>query len=224
MVQNAPGGNRQTRAAARSCIHVGSATEVNLGRSPHVVSGMTSSARILVCVAIAGCGGRGSGGGGGGSTGPRSVTAPVACELPPDHPPGPPVGDRACTEMGCVSGYSVWLDAPTGWPPGVYRFELVADGKVETCTGELGAETHACGEPTMQCTGARVAAVDELDCGTGLGTIGFYAMPCDVRVVVSRGSLVIADRELTPAYRWVSPNGEGCSPSCMQATDRIEIR
>jgi len=149
---------------------------------------------------------------------------PAACTLPPEPPMGPPA--TQCTEMGCTWGYRIWLDAPGGWRPGQYQFEITADGKHQTCTGAI--PLAACGESSLVCRGDALVSIDELDCGDDIsiqafGGIAFDGMPCDVHVVISRDGAVLADHAARPAYGWFEPNGPSCGPRCLQAGEELTL-
>lgn len=119
------------------------------------------------------------------------VIAAAACAPSPEPGNGADGDDdavRACTMIGCESGLTVRLGAGL--------------------QGATAIEVSGPGEPTQraECGPAR-------PCADGVFFRDFTAGQATVRVTLA-GRVVT--REVTPTWRDVQPNGEGCPPTCRQ--------
>lgn len=149
---------------------------------------------------------------------------------------GPKAGDGAgedtttpppegCTEIGCHDGLIVRVTPSSGWPHGMYRFVIEADGETTTCARSL--PLPECGTPALPCEGPPVmigasgCALDPSE--HGFGDVVFEAAPEQVRIEIARDGEVIAAQEWTPQYETVQPNGPGCEPICETATVELAV-
>jgi len=168
----------------------------------------------------------------------KSPTVPAASssgdEPVSSNPPGPapaasnePAGvpAHACTEMGCINGYTVSLEPTAHWPAGKYQFDFEVDGKKGSCSGSL--PLPACGQNALSCTGA-APAIAESGCALPPAEHGFADLRFDgsaqkVNIKVMRNGKQLAKRDFQPAYKKVQPNGPDCEPICDNAHDTMKI-
>lgn len=117
-----------------------------------------------------------------------------------------------CTQVGCSDGVGIDLLGPMD--PGVYTFEITADGDTWTCTYELDAE-FPCDDDSF------VWLAELSDDGWTLGVRGGTPKTVDVRL--SLDGDVLVETTLEPVYETFSPNGERCGPTCTSAYEKIEF-
>ena len=137
---------------------------------------------------------------------------------------------QECTEMGCIDGYEVTIRRADGTAP------------TEPVAVEYGEEHVVC--PPVSVDGERYVACsiavglslrDQVTCTetqdddsqsqscTPTGdyelSLTIQGLPVSVRVTLNGDDTVIHERTFTPDYRSFQPNGEGCEPTCRQASD-----
>jgi hypothetical protein len=130
-----------------------------------------------------------------------------------------------CTEIGCLSGYTLNVSPSSGWAPGAYRFELTVDGRVVTCTGAI--PLRACAGQSFSCDADGVR-LGESGCALeptqqGIASITFDGFPLALSLRVLRDGAELASAELTPLYAAGQPNGPGCDPICCSASDELSV-
>jgi hypothetical protein len=134
---------------------------------------------------------------------------------------------RACTEIGCQSGFSVDWESASGWKPGRYVFEIELDGAKTTCEGAL--PLRACGAgPSLTCSPGGAVMIGESGCALPPGQHGFSGFsvstfPSSVSVTIKRDGKALSTESFRPSYQTSQPNGPGCEPVCKQAhaTQRV---
>ncbi len=133
---------------------------------------------------------------------------------------------RACTEMGCTSGFTIQVSPDYRWQPGQYHFAFQLDDKTITCDGVL--PLPPCEQNGMKCS-AEGVIITQSGCALpkedhGFGDMFLSIFPKQVGVNITRDSKTIAAQQFTPAYQVLQPNGEGCEPVCKQATTTLDIK
>lgn len=132
---------------------------------------------------------------------------------------------KACTQMWCVEGYTLQLNAGH-WVPGHYAFKIIADDKVYNCEGSL--PFNGCGVPAMTCS-AEGIMIGESGCAMSPDTHAFDSLrldeiPDNIVVTVSgpEGSFIFEDKVQKQCS---FPNGEQCDPrACCSAMNSINVR
>jgi hypothetical protein len=130
-----------------------------------------------------------------------------------------PSSDGGCTMMGCETGFTVRLQS-SAWPTGAYRVELEAEGRSIVCTAAIPLPT---GDP------GKVCDADDVSLGLSgsllpvaqqsLSEVRFFkTFPKQVRIVVLRDSVKLAEQVFTPTYQTSQPNGPSCEPTCTNAS------
>jgi hypothetical protein len=124
-------------------------------------------------------------------------------------------GSRACTLVGCQTGYVIALQA-SQWPTGAYRVDIDADGRKIVCNASIPLPK---GNPGNVCDAADVTlglSGSELPVDSqSLSEVRFNGtLPKGVHVAVQRDSTVLADKTFVPAYKTSQPNGPDCEPTC----------
>jgi len=155
-----------------------------------------------------------------------AACASPSTEAPPPGNPEPP-SDRACTEIGCMNGFSVDLQSAGGWKPGRYRFEFDLDGTVTTCEATLPLRACDAG-PSVTCSPNGAVTIGESGCALppeqhGFTVFTMLGMPRSVKVRIARDGQTLAEQTSTPSYRKVQPNGEGCPPICEQGNEVLRV-
>jgi hypothetical protein len=151
----------------------------------------------------------------------------VACGSGAAPPPASTPPPRACTEIGCVDGLHVELTPGSRWPAGRYRIDVEADGAAQSCEAVLPLKACDAG-PSAQCSGAALATIGESGCALppadhGLSDINFSGAPKRVHVRITRDGAAIADKDISPTYKRLQPNGPGCEPVCSSASEGIAL-
>jgi hypothetical protein len=145
--------------------------------------------------------------------------------------------EMACTLIGCADSFNVTIKPRAGeFPVGTHEVVITADGKPErTCTFKFpfsgSIESGQCNDPG----GIMLTVTPLQDCKTttqgdsvsqsctpipgkfqeGLSVFG---LPGKVRVTQRvAGQAPYLDREATPGYQDVYPNGKDCGAVCKQA-------
>jgi hypothetical protein len=164
---------------------------------------------------------------------PALVLAAIASGCAPREPaPTQPTPDattpqRACTQIGCVDGLRVITQKTASWQPGTYEFAFDIDGTDVSCRGSL--PLPACDQgPGLKCDVTEKVQITESGCALpadqhGFGDMGFTGEPTRVKISVRHEGKEIHAEELTPSYKVVQPNGDGCEPTCNSATAEIKI-
>lgn len=140
------------------------------------------------------------------------------------QPPAADPGDRPCTLLGCVQGYSLQLEPADGrWAPGHYAFEVTTPAGTTTCEGDL--PLPPCDRQALTCSGPPVA-IGVSGCALppdqhGFASIDLPEGPAHLEVTIRRDGVQLAHTATDPAYRTVEPNGPGCGPTCRQASGRL---
>lgn len=140
----------------------------------------------------------------------------VAC-VPGAQSSGSPAA-RPCTEIGCVSGFSVELERPGPWSTGRYRVEVSGDAS-GVCEVDL---LLACERPT-RCSGpAGVVNVVMSGCALGpgqqaLSQVSVNGAPGTITVTVMQDDRQLGRGTFFPVYQTSQPNGPGCDPICRTA-------
>lgn len=142
-------------------------------------------------------------------------------------------GPRACTEIGCFSGYALEFNADDSLSIGDYVITL---GRVDqedvTCSFTLAQVREAC--TSMDCIENRSCGPFQFDGQPYAGSI-FYALPDEevhllfppyqeeLTITINQDGETIANRIIEPRYETTQPNGPGCDPICMNAGDEITV-
>jgi hypothetical protein len=147
----------------------------------------------------------------------------VACTG--SSPVDPP---RACTLIGCESGFKVELQPNSAWPAGAYQMTVQADDVRVVCRGSL--PLPACASRAVSCEPAGVVNIGESGCALpaashGFSQITFESMlrPKRVEVSITRDGAVVGQATLAPVFQTVFPNGPDCPPGCDMAQARIDV-
>jgi hypothetical protein len=127
---------------------------------------------------------------------------------------------QACTEMGCQNGLQLTVAPDYRWSPGAYVFKFLVDGVAIQCRGKL--PLPSCDNPGLICDSTAVT-ITESGCALpsaahGFGMVQFADAPQTVRVTITRDNVMLVDKNFTPEYRDVRPNGAQCEPTCHQAS------
>lgn len=133
-------------------------------------------------------------------------------------------GPVQCDEEGCLSGPTVEF-ADTGWQEGTWRVELAEDnGAIGACELELPSP----GDLTRPCVGNLRLSLDRN--GEHIESIrvnhrpdGADPTPSPLTVRVHRDDEQVAKEIFVVDYETVRPNGEGCPPTCHQATVEMSL-
>lgn len=131
--------------------------------------------------------------------------------------------EKACTTMGCSSGFTVALHAQE-WREGEYQVMITADDRTILCTAKLPLPKTF---PQSTCNAADVML------GTSGSELPFTEQslyevrfsntyPSKVTILVSRDSTKLAEKTFTPEYATSQPNGPGCEPTCTYASASLE--
>jgi hypothetical protein len=133
--------------------------------------------------------------------------------------------NRACTEIGCSSGFRLGVLPREAWPSGRYRFVFRMDGQVTTCNGSL--PLPPCGTRGIQCDGDSLR-IGESGCALpaashAFSDIDFQGFPRELSVEVFLDDHSVAQVDYQPVYRFSQPNGAGCEPICCSASGDLKI-
>lgn len=142
--------------------------------------------------------------------------------------PGPvskPEHGKACTKMGCESGFSIVFQPKAPWPQGPYRFQFEIDGRTLTCTGSL--PLKSCAERNVICDGGDVT-IAESGCDLPAASHSFWSasfqgFPREVSVTAYLDGSQIGTLQHKPAYQRNQPNGPGCDPVCCSASSELTL-
>jgi hypothetical protein len=123
---------------------------------------------------------------------------------------------------------AVAFEPDSGWPAGRYTIEVEADGAVQRCEVTLPLRPCDSGANTI-CKGPALAGIGESGCALprsqhGLSGVELAITPSHLRVRVDRDGRQIGSLEVSPTYRWVQPNGPGCTPQCLEATQPFTLK
>jgi hypothetical protein len=156
-----------------------------------------------------------------------------ACSKEQPGPAGPSApgssdpGEKACTMIGCENGVRLTINKPTPWVAGAYVFNFELDGKAVECKGALPLQSCEAG-PSLSCTADAKVRIGESGCALPVAQHGFSDItvldaPQRVKIKVSRDGQEIGAADLTPNYMTSQPNGEGCEPTCTNASGELAI-
>ncbi len=161
---------------------------------------------------------------------PPSLASPVAGDpappadqpLPP-LPPRPPLGPApaACTEMGCRDGANLSLRR-AAWPAGAYQVTVDADGLVTTCTLTISATTPIGNGELATCTGSDGVELSHYPGGLDLDMM-LRGTPRRVQLTIADAGGIIYDEAIVPTYTWITANGPGCGPQCLQGNQPVAL-
>ena len=128
----------------------------------------------------------------------------------------------ACTEVGCTDGLWLEINFSPGFTAGDYEIVL-NDGSMNptTCTFEISDVATDCDGDPVCVQGAQCDATWDVD--GGKVTFNLEGTPSDVVVTVRQDEVDLASVSLSPDYETVQPNGEGCEPTCEQATETVSV-
>lgn len=129
--------------------------------------------------------------------------------------------------IGCQSGLTIELAKASPWPTGAYTFAVDLDGMVVTCEGSLprrgcdGGPEAPCEPPEpVEAPGTGCVVVPGLH---GFASIAVAGAPRTAVFKISRDGQTLHMAWLTPTYTRSQPNGEGCSPICDNAYERVKV-
>jgi hypothetical protein len=165
---------------------------------------------------------------------PTSTAAEPPAPVASTEPTGAPSdtldklkGKKICTEMGCIDGFNVEVEAKA-WPKGKYKIVVTADDKSTTCEGAL--PLPACDKgKALTCKGDVKVMVSENGCALppdqhGFGPFNFMGTPKKVGIAISREGKSVAKADFQPAFKTVQPNGPECGPTCNFASDKMTVK
>ena len=137
---------------------------------------------------------------------------------------------QQCTEIGCIDGYELTIRRADGTAP-IERVEVeygeehavcplvTVDGeRYVACSIAVGlnlrdqvtcTETHDDDSQSQSCTPT----------GDYELSLSIQGLPASVRVTLHDGAAIVHERTFAPNYRSFQPNGEGCEPTCRQASE-----
>lgn len=124
-----------------------------------------------------------------------------------------------CTGVGCASFLNVEFPGDRNWETGSWTVTMMADGsELGSCTFDL---PEATGGSEPDCDDSVSVMFDST--GESLTEVtyrptGEPGQSFDVQL--ERDGQEVATDTLEPEFSVVQPNGEGCSPTCYQATSR----
>jgi hypothetical protein len=137
---------------------------------------------------------------------------------------------QECTEIGCIDGYELTIRRDDGTAP-TERVEVEYGDEHVVCplVAVDGERYVACSiavglslRDQVTCTKTQDDDSQSQSC-TPTGdyelSLSIQGLPASVRVTLNEGDAVVGERTLTPKYRSFQPNGEGCEPTCRQASD-----
>jgi hypothetical protein len=160
------------------------------------------------------------------------VAAAVGCARSPTS------ASKACTEIGCVDGFSATVTfGPGAFPMGAHQLDVTADGATLSCAfmvpvpklpggGDAGPQcapgvTLVVGPAarcaTVQLPGGAVGEQCTPIAGASSESITVAGTPAQVTLRQTVAGAVILDRSVAPSYQVSQPNGPGCDPLCQQA-------
>jgi len=142
--------------------------------------------------------------------------------------------EHACTEIGCMDGWSLTLREADGSAP-THTVELNVDGTRVVCPAvSLEARTASCSDSVG------LQLVDEVMCEEHVSSNGdrsqvctptgrFEEMvlvngrPAEVVVALRDDGALTDQRTFEPRYEAAQPNGPDCGPICHQASDQWDL-
>ena len=138
-------------------------------------------------------------------------------------------GGAACTEMGCMNSYTLFLEAPgTAFTAGNYSVTVTFDGVVaDDCTVLISDNDAECGTTPciLQNTCDTVDGVDNQLKELQITTANWEGeLPTTVVLSLARDGEGLAERTFEPSYEDFYPNGEECDDvPCQTAVDRLTL-
>lgn len=130
---------------------------------------------------------------------------------------------KACTDMGCQSGFVVTLQTAE-WNEGEYQVMITADDRTILCAAKLPLpksypqSTCSASDVTLGTSGSELPFPQQ-----SLSEVRFSSTyPFKVTILLTRDSIKLAERTFTPEYETLQPNGPGCEPTCTFASESME--
>ncbi len=123
-----------------------------------------------------------------------------------------------CTEIGCLNRLDVIFESQDSetFPPGTYTFTLTPKGEdpfVVACL--MGSDRN------LDCSGD--TTVMEVKAAAREFNIRLSFAPISITVALVFEQQTLGEKNLSPNYYLVTPNGPECAPICYQATIAIEV-
>ena len=130
-----------------------------------------------------------------------------------------------CTQIGCSSGYLLSVhSAENRFPAGRYDIRLTPEAD----------STHACffvvTDDATQCDSGECITQENCNALYLVGSadpdrveLGYPVVAGPLRVIVERDGVVIRETVFQPAYEESQPNGPGCAPTCLNASNDLMI-
>lgn len=123
---------------------------------------------------------------------------------------------KACTLIGCESGFRVDLQTST-WAAGTWKVEAKVGGDIRTCSVTLplpaNGQATCTGKLTLGTSGSALAPAQQ-----SLTSVHLSDTPTAVTLTVFRDATSQVSKDFAPAYTTSQPNGAGCEPTCTQAS------
>ncbi len=122
---------------------------------------------------------------------------------------------KACTAIGCESGFQVNLQTST-WAAGTWKVEAKVGGDTRTCSVAIplpsSGQATCSGKLVLGTSGSALAPAQQ-----SLTSVHLSDTPTAVTVSVFRDGALQASKDFSPSYTTSQPNGAGCEPTCTQA-------
>ncbi len=123
-----------------------------------------------------------------------------------------------CTEIGCENRLDVIFESQDRepYPPGTYTFTLTPQGEaplIVTCSIDRDQDLACNGDTHVLSV---VAADTEF-------TVRFLEAPSTITASLLFEQQRLGEKNLSPDYYMVTPNGPECDPICFQATVSFEV-
>jgi hypothetical protein len=154
---------------------------------------------------------------------------------------------RSCTDVGCVTQATIFLQSPTGaWTPGTYELAVALDdgtGGSASCALQVPAAPSPTSPINASCTSeigltflgdsqCRTLTSDSGDAVSGecLPVPGHFhqelslpGTPSRVALTLSRDGHVLLQTTVNLAYQNFYPNGPQCGGSCQEASTTLLV-
>jgi hypothetical protein len=150
---------------------------------------------------------------------------------------------HSCTEIGCGDGATITLaSTDAAWADGQYRLTLVVDAATYVCTAQAPDSTASirrveCDAPlgTMTLAWRAVTVCEEHRDANSISQTctmvpnrftleaALQGTPQQVQVTLTRDGVPLLDQSVALAYETTQPNGPDCSPSCKQASAKLDV-
>ncbi len=122
---------------------------------------------------------------------------------------------KYCTDAGCSSGLEITvLSSATTFAPGAYAVELEIDSDltVLTCQIPEAPEPFPC-----NCQGG--APSNHVCLMHDALSVWVNGFPKSASVRLARAGVELGQKQFSPQYETVQPNGPGCKPTCTAAKE-----